>query len=280
MRRGPAPGLFALLCLSILGGPQSVAAQSVTSESASRAQSDPGFSFGRLVLSPDGEFFIFEWGRPYGWSPSPAGLARADAERPQTLLFKVMTPGGSARPRSTATELFPPNAGATYYLGALSPDNRWLSFYELDRDDNTVRAGAVAIVDEVNPKIIWFDRAPAYGLLDRIPSWRSATTLHYPTAAGELEVDISDGRTRPCPECSSSVGQNGERTETQVSRCPVGRAQADAVSLNGALKVSVECANGWLRLKYTKGASSTLVYEYQFVRDSRIPSLVESRPHA
>src|SRR5690606_13399334 len=126
-------------------------------------------ALGRTAIAPDGSFFLYEWSRPYDWAPDYKGLPKAVAARTQTFLYKVATSTASGVGSHGSEYLFYPAAGATYYLGTLSPDARYLSFYELDWDDKRIRAAVVLTNDGVSPKITWFDPVPDAARLDQPP---------------------------------------------------------------------------------------------------------------
>jgi|ADGO01.1.fsa_nt_gi hypothetical protein len=105
-----------------------------------------GQALGRIIVAPDGMFFLYEWGKPYfGWVPDTDWMAPNAARRLETFLYKVdFTPHYEydvGRWKRTSEYLFYPNPGGTYWLGDLSPDSKKVAVYELDHDDDHVRAG-------------------------------------------------------------------------------------------------------------------------------------------
>lgn len=133
-----------------------------------------------LLVAPDGRFFLYEWCRPYDWTPEQAGTPVAAALRKQTLLYKVLTPLRTWLPGAVIPQIFlHPAPGATYYLGALSPDSSMLSLHELNRDDNQVRGDAVSF-DEANSGNSWLTPPPDEAPQMNPPIWMSDGELVYP----------------------------------------------------------------------------------------------------
>ena len=157
-------------------------------------------ALGRMVLPPDGAFFLYEWSRPYDWAPSIKGLAPPAAARKQTFIYKVDT----TKPDTTSELLFQPAPGATYYLGNLSPDNKYVSFYEIDRDDNKIRAGAVLTNDGISPKITWFEQTPDVATLDRPAVWVSNEQLVYPVKTGTTRLVRASAVSGAVEACSAA----------------------------------------------------------------------------
>jgi hypothetical protein len=167
-------------------------------------------TLGRMLAARDGGFFIYEWQRPYDWAPSTKGISPAAAGRMQTFIYRVETSFDrlKAYVKPTSEPIFYPAPGATYYLGSLSPDEKRLSFYEIDRDDNKVRAAVVELSGEVSPKITWFDLAPDDARLDQVPVWVSASDLIYPIKqprGGLARADVATGVAKPCQGCEAEV---------------------------------------------------------------------------
>lgn len=161
-------------------------------------------SLGRVLVSRNGEFALYEWRRPYPWHPSNQGLPRIVAERPQTLLMRVDAPPGVNPTEASSIELFPANPGATYWLGSLSPDGHWVSFYELDRDDGTLRVGAANISDAEVPRLVWFDRSPDLRHLDRPPAWDGSTVVYQVADGTWVRANVDTALAVPCV-CSDIV---------------------------------------------------------------------------
>lgn len=143
-------------------------------------------SLGRVVTAPDGDFFLYEWSRPYNWAPDTKGIAPAATKRMQTWIYRVDTQISDA----TSRYLFHPGSGATYYLGNLSPDAKRVAVYELDRDDNSLKLGVVTFDDSVTPSITWFEQAPDSAKLELSPVWTSSDELVYPTKAGLMRAKV------------------------------------------------------------------------------------------
>ena len=177
-------------------------------------------SIGRVILSPDGRFFLYEWSRPYSWTRDTRGLTKKVAQRQQTWLYKVDVEGQLP---TTSQYLFHPDPGASYWLGDLSPDSSLVTFYQLDNDDNSVKAG---VWDITQSKLIWFDSAPDTEKFDQPAIWKSNEEVAYPTKLGwvrgtlpqKRDIALREGRgsatakTVPCTGCSSLaiVKQGGQ----------------------------------------------------------------------
>lgn len=168
-------------------------------------------SLGRFVIAPDTSYFLYEWQRPYNWSPDYTGLGGAVAARKETAIYKVNLTGEKA----SSEHLFYPAPGATYYMGNLSPDGKWLAFYELGWDDKNIRAGAVLTNDGISPRIAWFAPAPDHTQLTKPAVWLSNDELAYPGKGGgwvrgkipekEPEAPDTTVKARPCRDCSSAL---------------------------------------------------------------------------
>ena len=168
-------------------------------------------SLGRVIMDPAGRFMLYEWKRPYNWTPDAKDLSRAAASRPQTTLYRVLIPDDWRWiDEPTSEQLFPMLPGATYWLGELSPDGEWVSVYQLDRDDKTVKAGVAAtrhiIEADKPPKIVWFDLPPDDNRFDHPPTWAAdGKSLTYPVKGGKLaRADAATGRATLCTGCNPS----------------------------------------------------------------------------
>jgi hypothetical protein len=196
----------------------------LASHAASRAPTDPltfpqtrGATYaeiqqhqglGRFVTSHDSSFFLYEFARPFTWPPGNAGLAPAAAARKQHLIYKVTTVGDWLFGNPKSELLFYPAAGATYYLGDLSPDSSRVSMYEIDRDDNRIRAAAVKTNDGISPQTIWFDLVPDSARLDELPMWTSNEEFVYPIASGPTKLaraSVATREAKPCADCDPAM---------------------------------------------------------------------------
>jgi hypothetical protein len=166
-------------------------------------------ALGRFVIAHDSSFFIYEWSRPYDWAPDTKGLPGEAAARKQTTIFKVQAVGDwnyYQHPKSDY--LFYPAAGATYYLGTLSPDSSRVTVYELDRDDNALRVGAIKANDGIAPEIIWFEVPPDVARLDLLPVWTSNEEFVYPVATGPSRLaraNVVSRNASPCTDCKAKI---------------------------------------------------------------------------
>jgi hypothetical protein len=241
------------------------------------ADSEPGFDafaqgrrqqeVSRMVLSPHGEFFIYEWQRPFGWNARPSHLEASVDRRPQTTMYIVATGGDwPEQLPPTSEELFPMAPGATYYLGSLSPDGRWVSFYELDRDRNALGAGVASTADERPRRVVRFSVPPDGSRLDRVASWESSgASLVYPIEGNRLaRVNMATGIAVPCDDCRMEPFQT-ERSGhglSELSRegipggaVPVGR------STDGSLDVFVLDNAQTLNLYFRRSRRVVTVFE-------------------
>jgi hypothetical protein len=203
-------------------------------------------SLGRVIADPAGKFFIYEWQRPFDWNPEGKGLPPEVGNRLQTMLYRVRTPSRSSQyspptwPLPTSTELFPMAPGATYWLGDLSPDAEWISFYELDRDDNRVKAGIVSTSGDV-PSIIWFTISPDLTRLSRVPEWTSdGKALVFPVNRGMARAEASTGKATQCTDCAES-GEGGRPNLPAKMG-----ANVDRVGIPAGAKLIASSFDGWL----------------------------------
>lgn len=205
-----APLLAALLacaaCWPAAAQPRSIVATGERVEIAAQIRREQ--SLGRIVMDPAGRFLVYEWQRPYNWTPDGKGLSKVATNRQQTTLYRVLIPEDWRWiDAPTSEELFPMLPGATYWLGDLSPDGEWVSVYELDRDDKKMKAGVAATrhVIEVDkpPKIVWFDIAPDDARFDRPPAWTAdGKSLVYPVKGGLARADAATGKATRCTDCT------------------------------------------------------------------------------
>lgn len=266
MRKSTVIGVGSLMLAAAIFFHPLGAAQSPLPPSETMAAARQQQALGRFIVAPDGSFFVYEWSRPYNWSPSARGLPRGVAQRHQTLLFKVQVPDRwrLSRPAPTSFEWFPMAPGATYYLGSLSPNGLWLSFYELDRDDNRIRAGVAAISDDVPPRIVWFDLPPDLGRLDRPASWESDSSLVYPIAGNArfARVDVASGQTLPCPNCSLPSASSPAIFEGTVDREGIpSEARLVGRSANGSLNIYALDTQERLSLYYRKAGRTVELFD-------------------
>ena len=93
-------------------------------------------ALGRIVVAPDGQFFVCEWLRPCDWVPIEVGLLAAETARITGLpcVWNDIPPSQA---------MLRPLPGATHCLGDLSPDRNAVCFHELDGDDNAICVGVI-----------------------------------------------------------------------------------------------------------------------------------------
>jgi len=163
-------------------------------------------ALGKVIVTNDGKLILYEWGRPYlNWVPDVDWMAPSAARRLETWLFKVDTTADAP----TSELLFYPNAGATYWLGDLSPDESRVAILELDHDDNSVRAGVWHLRDE---KFTWFAPRPDEGRFDQVAVWVSAEELLYPGkgSAQLIRANAATGAAEPCGDCTMAMVQKAK----------------------------------------------------------------------
>lgn len=165
---------------------------------------------GRFIVTSNSDYIVYEWQRPYDWSPSNKGVSRTAAKRKQSFIFRVNATFDRLKSyeKTTSEYLFYPAPGATYYLGSLSPDSKLISFFEIDRDDNKMRAAAVELNDEVSPKITWFGLTPDDARMDLPPVWTSNDELIYPVKTGKTKLaraNVKTGGAVLCDDCDPDI---------------------------------------------------------------------------
>ncbi|WP_017670742.1 alpha/beta fold hydrolase [Blastomonas sp. AAP53] len=117
-------------------------------------------SYGKAIMSPDGEWAIIERYRRY----DQAAAYHFDAFNKRMLgeiMMVDLVKGGAPRP------LFAQTASAGYWAGSLSPDGRHLTVFRLQRDN--IALGIVSIADG---SVRWLDATPVTALLNPLPLWR------------------------------------------------------------------------------------------------------------
>lgn len=204
-------GVLIAVCVSLLGswahGASSLERPAPQTRPAGLADIHAQQALGRVIVAPDGRFMLYEWGHPYlDWVPDVDWMAPSAARRMETFLYKV----DLTAPEPTSEYLFEPNAGATYWLGDLSPDSRHVAVFELDHDTNTVRAGVWALQEQ---KIRWFVPRPDEGQLGGVTAWISDEEFLYPAKGGLarlVRANVITGEARPCPECSLQTVQRAK----------------------------------------------------------------------
>jgi hypothetical protein len=218
-------------------------------------------ALGRALISPDGKFFVYEWMRPYNWVRDTGSIPAGAAGRMQTWLYRVDVSHSPAN----SEYVFFPDPGASYWLGAFSPDGSKLSFYELDNDNNVVKAGVAAFTDPITPKLTWFEPTPDARKLERPAVWLSNDELVYPAAGGRLIANADSGETRPCNDCDRQLAQVADQSRGKI-RQP-GKVPANlrvlARSADGDLTVYEKSDSKVLGLVFSKGSGEpeTVVFE-------------------
>ena len=189
-------------------------------------------ALGRVVPAPDGSFFLYEWSRPYNWSPDVDWLSSTAAKRMQTWIYKVDTTMSD----TTSYYLFHPGSGSTYYLGDLSPDGGRVAVYELDHDDNTIKLGVVTMDDPVTPTITWFEQPPVSSKLHLSPVWTANDELVYPTKAGLMRAKVPP----KVPPEQIPINRIDWDKPVKAVRCE--DCKADVLEINAAEKAKAQQA--------------------------------------
>lgn len=239
-------------------------------------------SLGRIVPAPDGSFFLYEWSRPYNWAPDVDWLAPAAAKRTQTWMYRVDTGLSDA---ATSHYVFHPGSGATYYLGDLSPDSRRVTFYEIDHDDNVVKAGVVTFDDTVTPTIDWFDAAPDSAKLDKPAIWLSDDEFVYPTKKGWVKAKVpakvppeqvplnrldwdKPAVATACADCDTAALEKKAMEKARADKARVAQkseppknSKLAAVSKNGELAIFAVDTPQLLSLSFQSGGGSKVLFE-------------------
>jgi hypothetical protein len=220
-------------------------------------------ALGRFVFAPDSSFFLYEWSRPFEWSPSSTGLPPAVSSRTQTFLYKV----DMAASRASSELLLQPAAGGTYYLGDLSPNGSRVGIYEVDRDTNAIRAGSVKMLGSVG-HVTWYASAPNASVLDRPAFWISDVEQAYQTVGSSAWVvaNADDGTVRDCPSCGSMNREAGAENENKNKRSstPAGLppdAKFAGESADGNLSAYIVDSDEWLKLYVSKDREVQMLFE-------------------
>lgn len=122
-------------------------------------------SYGKAIMSPNGEWAIIERYRRY----DQAAAYHFDAFSKRMLgeiMMVDLVKGGAPQP------LFAQTASAGYWAGSLSPDGRHLTVFRLQSDN--IALGIVSIDDG---KVRWLDATPVTALLNPLPLWRDSDHL-------------------------------------------------------------------------------------------------------
>ena len=208
-------------------------------------------TIGKVIVSPDGSFFLYEWRRPYDWDKDFGILPSNVPAHMQSWIYRV-------DPDISATDskyLFLYESGASQWLGSLSPDANRVSFYSLD-DDNKLKTG---VWDFAKSKIIWFETiAPDPKRLDQAPVWTSKNELIYPAAAGKLvRASLVTGRAALCADCKNAFTQ-GEAANRAITPRKAASDRGPDVALlarsrNGKLNVYARSTSNLLALEFKAG---------------------------
>lgn len=251
---------------------------------------------GRVEASSDGRFFVYEWGRPYlNWVPQTRWMAPKAARRLQTFLYKV----DLTRPGSTSEYLFYPNAGCTYWLGDISPDNRRVIIFELDHDDQRVRAGIYDLEDG-DHMVQWLGPRPDEARLEEFSAWISNTEFIYPAKDSKGSMIQASALTKeawPCAICSvenlrqiredaASFASNAKNAAARIDRSGVPEdAELVTGAANGSLAIFVQDNKDVLSILFKQSKVSGAVL-FENPRKWEAPKLPQpplsdtKRPHA
>lgn len=225
-------------------------------------------ALGRVVLAHDDTFILYEWMRPYEGAPEPGVQPVLDGSRKQTFLYRVST----TTMRVESKYLFIPQPRNTYYLGSLSPDSKYVSFYEIDRDQKRVRAGVAETSGRVLPKITWFPAVPDHRRLDLPARWISNTELVYRVNASPtrfVRADATTGKAEPCGDCASisvppsrlDVDRSGNSKSNIASKGFPAGSKVVARSESGELEVIALDTAQLLELWFRKNGRVRTIFE-------------------
>jgi len=249
-------------------------------------------TIGRALVSPDEQFFVYEWMRPYNWVRDTGSIPKAAAERMQTWLYRV----DIDRTPANSEYLFFPGSGDSYWLGNFSPDGGKLNFYELDNDNNVLKTGVVEFTDPITPRLTWFDAPPDGNKLNQPPVWLSNDEFAYPTKSGMVRAKVvpppaqnesspvnrldydKPAKTEPCKDCTALIaqtktaGEAGDKAKMdQETRKKAAKLPADsrllAQSPDGDLTVFERNNRKVIGVLFRKGVGSpeTVVFENERV---------------
>jgi len=241
-------------------------------------------AIGRAIVSPDKQFFVYEWMRPYNWVRDTGPIPKAAAERMQTWLYRV----DIDRSPPNSEYVFFPGSGASYWLGSFSPNGSKLNFYELDNDTNMLKAGVVEFTDPVTPRLTWFDAAPDGNRLGQPPVWLSNDEFAYPTKNGMVRAKVvpppkqdenspinmvnydKPAKTEPCADCAKLAAQSKDAGKDEKKKL-AGKLPEDsrliAQSVDGDLSVYERNNKKVIGVLFRKGVDSpeTVVFENEKV---------------
>jgi hypothetical protein len=235
---------LAVLFTGVAAGVPSLQRKAPQTKPATYADIHAQQSLGRVIVAPDGKFFLFEWGKPYlNWVPDTDWMAPSAARRLETTLFRLDVID-DYQPK--AQLIFPPNGGATYWLGDLSPDSQKVVFFELDHDDHNVRAG---VWDFQAQRRTWFKLRPDEGALGGVTPWISADEFLYPVKEGSkrARANFKSGDAVLCTECTAAMIRNAEaaavkaHADAKAAAARIDRSDVpkDAILLAGAANGSI-----------------------------------------
>ena len=215
-------------------------------------------TIGKVIASPDGSFFLYEWRRPYSWDKDFGILPKSVQDHMQSWIYRV-------DPEISPTDskyLFLYESGASQWLGALSPNAKLVSFFSLD-DDNKLKAG---VWDFANSKITWFNESPDALHLKEGPFWISNQELIYRGGsiklgrANLLKANLLTGKAKPCPECeplyTEAMTTASRKDKTPIANDLGPNAKLLAYSRTGQLAVYEESTPDSLTLLFQKGTES------------------------
>lgn len=132
---------------------------------------------GRIVLTPDGRYVIYEHMPAYEASPNTGALYQT-SESSVRAQIHVIDLATSREPR----RLFPQEPSGGYWIGGLSPDGAKLAVYSLV--NSTLRAG---VFDLGSGRLVWFSFVPNYYWFSQRAVWISDEELVYPTVSPDDE---------------------------------------------------------------------------------------------
>jgi hypothetical protein len=245
-------------------------------------------ALGKFVIAPDASFFLYEWSRPYNWAPLPRSLPPSAQRRPQTLLYLVPIPAvadWSDLDPPTTEVLLPAAPGATYYLGTLSPDAKSVTFYELDRDNNALRAGVVLITKSLPRKITWLSLPPDETRLGEPAIWLSNDQVVYPIEARSARVaraSVETGRAEPCRDCDEvaaralvpPIANAPSDAGSDVGAGVIGASSSATPKLPEAARVVAHSVNGELLIQAVDTSETLGLY---FTKKGRAVELFSNR---
>lgn len=212
-------------------------------------------SYGKALLSPDGQWAVVERFRPY----DSAAAYDFDVFNKRMLgqIWKVDLNGG--KPPEL---LFEQDPDAGYWTGSLSPDGQHLTVFRLE----TAKL-SLGIVRTADRSVQWLDINPVAALLNPVPIWRGnnrlivlaseADEIAYPLDSGNrlqrrLPVLWQHTASGQIPgmtlTTSKSINPSGHRSQRQVIEIDLANHGQRLLARGQIVDLAVSTNGNWLAL--------------------------------